>query len=89
MGPLELGQEEMVSSGENMSKVLKDYFLSVFTKENKNIVPVCEQIFSGEVSEKLIDVEVTRELVVREIDKMKKFKSPGPDEAYPRIIKKM
>ena len=37
----------MVSSGENMGKVL-NYFLSVFTKENKNIVPVCEQIFSGD-----------------------------------------
>ena len=36
---------------------------SVFTKEDKNIVPVCEQIFREE-SEKLIDVEVTRELVV-------------------------
>ena len=75
MGQLKLGQEEMVSSGEDMGKILNDYFLSVFTKDNKNIVPVCEQIFSG-------DVEVTRELVVREIDKMK-FKSPGPDEVYP------
>ena len=41
--------------------------------------------YLGEKSEKLIDVEVTREL--REMDKMKKFKSPGPDEVYPRIIK--
>ena len=48
-----------------MGKVLNDYFLSVFTKEDKNIIPVCKQIFSGEESEKLIDVEVTRELVVR------------------------
>ena len=87
MSPLKLGQEEMVSSGEDMDKVLNDYFLSVFTKEDKNIVPVCLQIFRGEESEKLIDVEVTRELVVREIDKMKKFKSPAPDDVYPRVIK--
>ena len=76
----------MVSSGEDIGKVLNDYFLSVFTKEDKNIVPICEQIFSGKESEKLIDVEVTREFVVREIDNMKKFKSPGPDEVYPRVI---
>ena len=25
--------------------------------------------------------------MVREIDQMKKFKSPGPDEVYPRVIK--
>ena len=30
VGPLKLGQEEMVSSGEDMGKVLNDYFLSVF-----------------------------------------------------------
>ena len=84
---MKLGQEEMFSSEEDMGKVLNDYFLSVFTKEDKNIVSVCEQIFRGEEREKLIDVEVTRELVVREIDKMRKFKSPGPDEVYPRIIK--
>ena len=42
MDPLKLGQEEMVSSGKDMGKVLNDYFLSVFTKEDKNIVPVCE-----------------------------------------------
>ena len=29
---------------------------------------------------------MTRELVISEIDKMK-FKSPGPDEVYPRVIK--
>ena len=86
MGPLKISQEEMVSLGEEMSKVLNDYFLSVFTKEDKNIVLVCEQIFRGKESEKLKDVELTKELVVREIDKMK-FKSPGPDEVYPRIIK--
>ena len=38
-------------------------------------------------SEKLKDVELTRELAVREIDIMKKFKSPVPDEIYPMVIK--
>ena len=87
MDPLKIGQEEMVSLGEDMCKVLIDYFLSVFTKDDKHKVPVCKQIFRGEESEKLRDVEKTRELVVKEIDKMKKFKSPGPDEVYPRVIR--
>ena len=55
-----------------MFKVLNDYFLSVFTKDDKHIVPVCEQIFiRGEESDNLKDVELTRELVVREIDTMR------------------
>ena len=47
---------------------------------------VSEQIFRGEENEKLKDVELTRELVVKEINKMK-FKSPGPDEDYPKVLK--
>ena len=76
----------MVNLREDMCKFPNDYFLSVFTKEDKSIVPVCEQKSREEESEKLIDVEVARELMVRKIDKMKKFKSPGPDEIYPRLI---
>ena len=59
----------------------------MFLLRKTKTVPVCEQIFRGEESDKLIDVEVIRELVVREIDKIKKFKSPGPDEVCPRVIK--
>ena len=44
---MKIGQEEMVSLGEDMCKVLNYYFLSVFTKEDKHIVLVCEQIFRG------------------------------------------
>ena len=87
VSPLKLGQEEMVSSGEDMGKVFNECFLSAFAKKDKNFHPVCRQIFRGEESEKLIDVKVTKELVVREIYKMK-FKSPGPDGVYPRVIKK-
>ena len=52
MGPLKIGEEEMVSSGEVMCKILNYYFLSVFTKD-KHIVPVSEQIIRREESEKL------------------------------------
>ena len=83
---MEIGQE-MVNLGEDMCKILDDYFFGVFTKEDKHIVPVSEQIFRGEENEKLKDVEITRELVVKEIDEIKKFKLPGPDKVYPRVLK--
>ena len=51
MGLLKIGQEEMVSFAEDMCKVLNCYFLNVFTKEDKHIVPVYEQIFREEESE--------------------------------------
>ena len=60
MGLLKIDEEEMVSLGEDMRKALNGYFSSVFTKEDKHTVPVCEEIFRGEESKKLKDVEVTR-----------------------------
>ena len=44
VGPLKIGQEEMVSLGEDMCKVI-NYLSSVFTEEDKHIVSVTEQIF--------------------------------------------
>ncbi len=35
----------------------------------------------------LCDVNITREAVMKEIDKLKKTKSPGPDDIYPRVLK--
>ena len=62
---MKIGQEEMISLGEDMCKILYDYFLNVFTNGDRHIVLVCKQIFRGEESEKLKDVEINRELVVK------------------------
>ncbi len=69
-----------------MSKLLNDYFLSVFTRENQDTIPVGE-VFQGEDNEKLRDVIITRQVVQKEIEKLKKNKSQGPDKIYPRMLK--
>ncbi|WP_435350965.1 hypothetical protein, partial [Klebsiella pneumoniae] len=70
-----------------MSNLLNDYFLSVFTRENQDTIPAGEEVFQGEDNEKLRDVIITRQVVQKEIENLKKNKSPGPDEVYPRILK--
>ena len=87
IGPLRAGDGELVNSGEEMSKIMNEYFLTVFTKETLHSMPGCEQVFRGEGGEKLIDIPITKEIVEQEIDRLKKFKSPGPDEIYPRVLK--
>ena len=87
VGPLKSPEGQLVSSGEEMSGVLNDYFLTVFTHENKDIMPDCEPHFSGVSSDRLTDISITQMIVKDEIDRLKRFKSPGPDEVYPRVLK--
>ncbi len=79
-------EAEIIESGEDMSKLLNDYFLKVFTRENQDTIPVRE-VFQGEDNEKLRDVIITRQGVLKEIEKLKKNKLPGPDKIYLRILK--
>ncbi len=86
IGPLKTEAGQVIESGEDMSKLLNDYFLSVFTREKQDTIPEGE-VFQGEDNEKLRDVTITREVVQKEVEKLKKNKSPGPDNIYLRILK--
>ncbi len=49
-------------------------------------MPNSEQMFRADENEKLTDISIAREIVEQEIDRLKKFKTPGPDEIYPRVL---
>ena len=87
IGPLKTAEGDLVATGKEMSKILNDYFLTVFTEENTQEMPDCEELFRAGDDQKLIDIAVTKEIVEKEIDRLKKFKSPGPDEIYPLVLK--
>ena len=77
----------MIINGEKISKELNKYFLSVFSQEesDRELEPV--QIFRGQEVDKLSDIVISKEVVSREIDRLKKTKSPGLDDIFPRILK--
>ncbi len=50
---------EIMESGEEMSNLLNEYFLSVFTRENQETIPTGEEVFQGEDNENLKDVIIT------------------------------
>ena len=76
----------MIEKGEKISKELNNY-LSVFTQEEPDGELELEQIFRGQEADKLNDICIGREMVRKDIDKLKKTKSPGPDDIFPRILK--
>ncbi len=51
--PLKTGAGEIIESGEEMGNLLNDYFLSVFTRKNRDTIPAGEEVFQGEDNEKL------------------------------------
>ena len=47
---------EIIMKDEQMCTILNDYFLSVFTKEDVENVPIPQQMFQGTENDKLLDV---------------------------------
>ncbi len=78
---------DVIDDSEGMNKLLNNYFLSVFTQENLSTLPEGVQVYEGNDNDRLRDVTITRQVVLEEIDRLKKNKSPGPDEIFPRVKK--
>ncbi len=87
IGPLKGMDGRLIDKGEEISKELNNYFLSVFSQEEPDREVEVEHIIRGEEDEKLSDVGISREIVRKEIDRLKKTKSPGPDDIFPRTLK--
>ncbi len=49
MGPLKTEVGEIIESADEMSNLLKDYFLSVFTRENQKTIPTGEEVFKARI----------------------------------------
>ena len=71
----------------DMCKLLNNQFLSVFTNEDTTQFPQVQELFSDGPDNILNTISISRKDVIREIDKLKSHKSPGPDEIYARVLK--
>ena len=72
---------------EQMCTVLNDYFLSVFTKEDVENVPIPQRIFHGIENDQLFDIVITKDMVQQKLEELNCNKSHGPDEIHPRLLK--
>ena len=74
---------------EQMCTVLNDYFLSVFTTEDVENVPMPQQMFHGTENYKLIDIVITKDMVQKNLEGLNSNKSQGPDEIHPKLLKEL
>jgi hypothetical protein len=84
----DLEQEDgtLTTSDQEKANVLNGFFSSVFTDENKENIPEMEKKYVGPDQE---NIEVTKEEILKKIDKLKPTKAPGPDGLHPRVLKEL
>ena len=72
------------STDTEKATLLNNYFSSVFTVEDLNSIPPFEERFRGPP---LRDIEITPNLVQKQLRSLKPDGSPGPDKLHPRVLR--
>ena len=67
------------------AEVLNTFFGSVFTKETDTDMPDCNFPVEG----KLTNIEVTEDIFIKLLKKLKPGKSPGPDCIHPLVLREV
>jgi hypothetical protein len=74
------------SSGEGKADILDQFFCSVFTDDDLNIIPGIEE---HQVGSKLTDFEIHEEEVLKRLVALNLNKSCGPHGFHPRLLKEL
>ena len=74
---------------EQICTVPNVYFLSVFTKEDVENVPIPQQVFHGTENDQLLDIVIKKDVVQKTLEELNSNKSQGPDEIHPRLLKEL
>jgi len=89
VGPLVDAEGYEVDEDSRTADLLNTYFSSVFTIEDAGVIPVPDQVFVGEESDKLDSVSITRREICEKIDGLDRNKATGPDEISVRVLKEI
>jgi hypothetical protein len=77
VGPLMNDKGIVITDDEEAAETLNKYFGSVFTQEDKDNIPEAVQMFMGGEEDRLYDVIITKEKVVKQLECLRTDKSPG------------
>jgi len=89
VGPLKDKSGQIVIDDEGMCTVLNEQFHSVFTQEincDVNQLPSISNEFKGDQNDVLSDIDITEELILNYLAKLKLNKAPGPDDLVPKVL---
>ena len=87
ISPLKDSEGNLITSDAQKADLMNRYFTSVFTVEDPSRIP--EPTIKYEGSQPLDRINFTMEDILKKIQKLNKFKAPGPDDIHPREIKEL
>ena len=73
------------SGDKEKAEVLNKYFSTLFTVEKT----VYDKVIPNKTESKLLNIEVTQDIVKKKLSKLKIGKNPGPDGIHPRVLKEL
>ena len=82
------GDGRLVTDSAGMTEVFNEQFSAVFTAEDTTYIPPADKFFKGVENEKLMDIEITTEVVRRKLQGLRAEKSPGADNMSPKAIER-
>ena len=80
---LEMPSGEMTQTDKDKADALNKFFTSVFTREDLENMLRIEKKHTGD---SLMSVDISPEKVLKQLKKLKKHKSAGPDGFHPRVL---
>ena len=75
----------MLNSGDLIEK-LNQYFVSVFTEDYRTNMPSAQVLFHGNAADKLLDITITKDTVLRKFDSLCTDKAAGADDMAIRVL---
>ena len=87
VGPLKLASGDTICDPTKIAQRLNQYFTSVFTIEDISYIPQPDIALQSTEGTELTNFTISQDTVIRYIDRLNPFKSPGPDNFYPKVIK--
>jgi hypothetical protein len=79
------GKEEKISDNQEKANILCDYFSSVFNKKSE----ITEVNILDKDVQQLNQIEIGEEDIIKRLNKLNVYKSPGPDLLHPRVLKEV
>jgi hypothetical protein len=89
LNDIKMPNGNLSTSDYEKATVLNDYFKSVFAGADNSNTNIRTITTANARETPLNEIEITENDILRFIDKMNKFKSPGPDNFVPQVIKEV
>lgn len=86
VGPIEDDDGVLHTDAKDQAEILNKNFVSVFTEEDDSSRPTPKMKFTGKDDEKLINLVITEDMIIKKLLALNASKAPGVDNIAPSVL---